>query len=204
MDKTVIVNKACEVLKEGGVVLLPTDTVYGLCMAAKKDADFSKIYAIKGRLPEKPLGCFIGGKDDLKRYASNIPDYVYTLVDAFWPGKLSIVLDASDKICPFLVAADGSVMFRQAKSELIDGIISSLDCPLAQTSANLSGKDAVAGAKDLDARIVDAVDYAYRNDSFAAGKDSCPSTVVDCRGKKPIVLREGAVSVIDIMSSLGL
>ncbi|MCL2324211.1 MAG: L-threonylcarbamoyladenylate synthase [Actinomycetia bacterium] len=198
-----IVNHAASVLRGGGIVLLPTDTVYGLCcvLSDSVTTGAQELFDIKRRetgisipvLVSKPTDLYVGGKD--------IPDYAKKLAETFWPGPLTIVVKASDRVKPeFRKKEDGSIALRCADSELVRKLILAAGGALFATSANTHQKPAPARFEDIEQRIIDAADCVLNGGDCAEG---ISSTIVVCTGDAPQVTREGSITEAQIKEALG-
>ena len=128
-----------DVLKNGGLVGVPTETVYGLAASALNEDAVRNIYEVKGRPEVKPLSVMVSGKEDMEKYCESVPAAAYALADAFWPGPLTIVLRSRDVI-PELVRAGGdTVGLRCPDHPLTLELLKRSELPLAAPSANPSG-----------------------------------------------------------------
>lgn len=195
------VARTADVLRKGGVVALPTDSVYGLaCMAAPGSEAHRRIFDIKRRDLAQTLPWFVSREDGLERWGRDVPGYARDLAARHWPGALTLVVPANESIDPeYLAPADpldsaagGTVALRAPGSDFIEAVLQALDAPLAQTSANLHGKPAATSAAELDPAILAAVDLVVDGGEAPLAQ---ASTIVDCTGPEPRVLRAGAVSL---------
>ncbi len=170
-----------KVLKEGGLVIIPTETVYGVAasMADKKAA--AKLHEIKQRPKDKPFALLVNRKNIIEELAKTVPPAAYRLVDRFWPGPLTLVLKSKDS---------GSVGLRMPDNRVALGIIREAGGPLLCPSANISGKPAPLGLEEAIKDLDGLVDLAVDSGKAKLGLES---TVVDLTGESPEVLREGAI-----------
>lgn len=185
------VKKASEILNSGGIVAVPTETVYGLAASAYSDDAIKAVFKAKGRPQDNPLIVHISSLDMLKSVACNIPDKAYECAKAFWPGPFTMVLPKGDKIASSVSAGLQTVAVRYPSEKTICDIIKSSGLPLAAPSANTSGKPSPTTAahviSDLDGKI----------DAVVMGNDSSvgvESTVVSMVGDRLRLLRPGAVT----------
>ena len=201
------VSRVAEALRAGGVVALPTDSVYGLaCAAVPGNEAHRRIFEIKRRDLAQTLPWFVSRVDGLARWGRDVPDYALRLAERFWPGALTLVVPASEDIDPeYLQAADplnpaagGTVALSAPGSDFIEALLGELDCPIAQTSANLHGMPAATCAAALDPSIVRDVDLVVDGGPSPL---CAPSTIVDCTGPEPKVLREGAIPASEVLSA---
>lgn len=197
---------AVELLKRGGIVILPTDTVYGI-VCRRDDLDARQmIYEIKGREAEKQLVTLISELSDIEEAIDTTDQALTKLASAYWPGPLTIILKAH-KHRP-RSSAYGSVGFRWPASDLVTQIIRGVGTPLASTSANLSGRPAVVSAYELDTAFLDRAGSLAEvillvADERVAGPGARPhggtgkipeSTVVKLTDGRVDILREGRIS----------
>jgi L-threonylcarbamoyladenylate synthase len=195
-----IISKAKIVLKNGGIVALPTETVYGLVADLFSYEAVGKIYEIKGREFSKPLPLFVPDIESVALYVEKLPDFAYKLMDAFWPGPLTVVLFKKKGLdIPFKTSTLG---LRIPNHPVPLALLK--ECgPLVSTSANLSGgKDALSAEEVKDYfngeidLILDAGPTILR----------IPSTVIDCTGRSPKIIREGKIKkeeIEEIISTQG-
>ena len=178
---------AAQLLRDHRLVAFPTDTVYGLGTLAFDGPTALKLYVAKERPPEKAIPILIADLADLDQVALNVPPSAYRLMEAFWPGALTIVVPKQPHI-PVEVSATGTVAVRMPDLELARELLR-LTGPLAVTSANRS-----AGPNPCTAQAV-LDQLAGRIDAIVDGGQTpggVPSTVVDCTQSAPAILREGA------------
>ncbi len=185
------VKQASEILNAGGIVAVPTETVYGLAASAYSDDAIKAVFGAKGRPQDNPLIVHIASLDMLNDVACDIPDAAYECAKAFWPGPFTMVLPKGDKIADSVSAGLQTVAVRYPSEETICDIIESSGLPLAAPSANTSGRPSPTTAKhvvdDLDGKI----------DAVVMGGDcivGVESTVVSLVGEHPRLLRPGAVT----------
>ena len=197
-----VVNHAASVLRSGGIVLLPTDTVYGLCtvLSDRVVTGSQELFDIKRRdtgisiplLVAKPTDMYVAGRD--------IPAYATKLAETFWPGPLTIVVKASDRIKPeFRKKEDDSIALRCADSELVHKLILAAGGPLFATSANTHQQPAPARFEDIEQRIIDAADCVLDGGATAEG---ISSTIVVCTGEAPVITRHGTITEAQITEAL--
>lgn len=186
---TASIGEAAAALRAGQAVILPTDTLYGLGVAVEHATGPGILFELKRRPADKPVSWLVGGLDALDRYAVDVPSIVRTWAADFWPGGLTFVLRASQNVPPAFRAADGSIGLRMPANDTALELIAQVGCPLATTSANISGQPGAERLADVSSELRDAV-LAVRDDGPKAG---IASTVVDCLGAEPRILRQGDV-----------
>ena len=186
-------KEAAEVLKKGGIVAFPTDTVYGLGAIYSDAQAVRKVFAAKGRPENKPLSLLVSDSEQVARIADSIPDCAYKLMDRFWPGALTLIFKKkADAYIPSEVTAGADTIgFRMPDLELTRQIIALADSPLAAPSANISGRRSASNAseaiEDLDGRVDMIIDGG-------ACEVGISSTVLDMSGADYKILREGTVT----------
>lgn len=152
------IRHAFETVKRGGVILYPTDTIWGIgCDATNPDA-VARVYAIKRRVDSKALICLLGSDASLGLYVSDIPCVAYDLIDCA-ERPLTIIYDGARNLAPALLAEDGSVGIRVTKEEFSQTLCMRCKRALVSTSANISGQPSPACFADIDPEIIAAVDY---------------------------------------------
>ena len=195
-DSRANVDKAVAALQEGRPVILPTDTVYGLAVAPRYTDSPDQLFAIKERPQSKPVAWLVAGVEDLDNYGTNVPAYARYLARRYWPGPLTIIVAANPAAVPAAFQSEaGTIGLRMPDDHLTREIIERVHSPLATTSANLSGKEPPRRFADIDPVLASRVPVAIDDEQRKSG---LPSTVVDCSGAKPRMLREGAVTAAQV------
>lgn len=170
------ISSAVETIKSGGVILYPTDTIWGLgCDAANAEA-VERIYRIKQRADSKALICLVGGDNMLPYYSDSIPDVAYDLIE-FSERPLTLIVDNARNLAPSLLAADGSVGLRVTKEEFSRTLCNRCKRALVSTSANISGQPAPKCFEDIPQEIIDAVDYVCTSRRKEKGEGK-PSSII--------------------------
>ncbi len=192
-------EKASCILKNGGVVGIPTETVYGLAANAYDSNAIAKIFKAKGRPQDNPLIVHIANIDTLYEIAKDIPKNALLCAQKFWPGPLTMVLNKTDKIPEVVSAGLSTVAVRMPKNETARKLILKSGLPLAAPSANTSGSPSPTTANhvinDLDGKI----------DAVLMGEDcdvGVESTVITLAGKQPVLLRPGGVTLEQLQEIL--
>ena len=185
------IRMAAEILRGGGLVAFPTETVYGLGADALNAEAVGKVYAAKGRPSDNPMIVHISQKGDMTKLTDGITPDVEKLMAAFWPGPLTMVVPAKDLIPRVTTGGLATVGVRMPEDETARALIAAAGTPIAAPSANLSGKPSPTRyshvAEDLDGRI----DAIIAGDDCKAGIES---TVVDMTGEVPTILRPGVIT----------
>jgi L-threonylcarbamoyladenylate synthase len=188
---------ALDILSGGGLVAFPTDTVYGLGAMAFDANAVSKIYMAKGRGQEKAIPILISDSDLIHRVSSGVTEYAVKLGKKFWPGPLTIVVPRHATI-PDVVSPLKTVGVRIPNLNVTRELLR-LTGPLAVTSANLSGQTSPSTAKGVNAQLNGRIPLILDGGVTPGG---IPSTVVDCTGEEPVVVREGPISLEEIMAAI--
>lgn len=186
------INTACQILERGGLVAIPTETVYGLAANAFDEKAVADIFKAKGRPQDNPLIVHISDYDMLQIVAKDVPKKALELAQKFWPGPLTMVLPRKDEVPPSVSAGLDTVAVRMPSNEVARELIKKSGLPLAAPSANLSGSPSPTTAdhvlSDLDGKI-DAVVVSKKCDV------GVESTVVTLCTNPPRLLRPGGVTV---------
>lgn len=177
-------------IKAGEVVIVATDTVYGLA-ALPGSKGHEDIFALKRRPPQQVLPWLVGSCDQLERFGREVPAYAQRLADMFWPGALTLVVRASDAAMELGgVAADGTVALRCPDNEELLALIDEIARPLACTSANEHGCAPATSRSEVPQSMRCLVGYEGLEDLPNA---PVASTIVDCTGEYPKILRDGPI-----------
>lgn len=183
-----LIRQAANVLVDGGLVIIPTETVYGVAANALDNKALERLYEIKNRPKNKPFSILIAQKNMVRQYCGNVSVSVYKLMHKFWPGPLTVILKSVDQVKIGLRMPDNSVALA---------IINQSAVPLACPSANISDQPAPVSfeqaIKDLDGLVDLAIDAGL-------AKVGLESTVVDLSGETPQIVRSGAIKDEEIMA----
>lgn len=194
-------EQAVSVLKGGLAAVFPTDTVYGLGVSVCHASGPDLIYSIKQRDFGKPVAWLVGGAQCLDTYAERIPSYAYALASAFWPGPLTLIVPCGSSVPRAFSSESGTIGLRMPASPTVLALIDRLGCPIATSSANISGRPAWCDFDKLDPELLGRVNAVLR-DQDDSGKSGIASTVVDCTGSAPLVVREGSISEAQVFLHL--
>jgi L-threonylcarbamoyladenylate synthase len=192
------IEKAFQRLKAGGLAAFPTDTVYGLGALAFDGKAVELIYLVKERSVEKSIPVLIGDMTDLDRVAVNVPEMAVRLADSFWPGPLTLVLPKHPEI-PSEVSSTGTIGVRIPDHAGARSLLRAAG-PLAVTSANITDRESPTTAEDVFRQLKGRIPLILDGGKTPGG---VPSTVVDCTGSEPLLLREGPISFLKIRTILG-
>ncbi len=152
------IKEAVRVMKAGGVVLYPTDTVWGIGCDATNSEAVRKVYEIKRREDSKAMICLIDSDARISRYIRNVPDVAWDLF-SLATKPTTVILDGAQGLAPELVAEDGSVALRITQEEFSRELCYRMQKPVVSTSANISGETAAQNYRDISPEILQAVDY---------------------------------------------
>ncbi len=184
-------KQSVSILKNGGIIVYPTDTVYGLGADAFNEAAVNRIYKIKQRPLDQPLSVLIAEMSDLNQLTDDFPDMARILADKYWPGGLTLVVSKSSLIPDWITAGRDTVAVRIPDHPITLELLRAFGKPLIGTSANLSGSPSVISADEVKEQLGNAADFIFDGGVCPGGFES---TIIDVTGNMPIVLREGAIS----------
>lgn len=198
------INDVAEVLRGGGMALVPTETVYGLSVAVRAKSgypgDYGRIFELKRREPAQTVPWLVGGADALDTYGVGVTREARLLAERFFPGALTIIVRASSAVPACLAAQDGTVALRVSRSPVVAALIDACKSPLATTSANTHGEPAPVSFAEVEQRILEGADVAIDSGATMCAESS---TIVSCVDEEVRVIREGALAITDIEQALG-
>lgn len=185
------IDEAGRIIRDGGLVAFPTETVYGLGGDALNAASSGKIYAAKGRPSDNPLIVHIAGMEDLAGIVRKIPEEAYLLAERYWPGPLTMIFEKADCVPAATTGGLDTVAVRMPSNKIARALIQSAGGYIAAPSANLSGRPSPTVAKyvieDLDGRVEMIIDGGEADIGLE-------STIIDLTGDKPVILRPGYIT----------
>lgn len=213
------IAEVASILSAGGLALVPTETVYGLSVAVNackagtadpsasqplvngvgvpaEDSGYRRIFSVKRRDLTQTVPWLVSGTEDLDRFGKDVDAATRALADAFWPGALTLIVPANERVPRFMQAADGTVALRCSASPVVAALIEACGCPLATTSANTHGCPAPAAWDEIEPEVLQGVDAA-----IDAGETVCrdASTIVSCTSGELAIVRHGALSDADVI-----
>jgi L-threonylcarbamoyladenylate synthase len=186
-----------QALQAGGLVAFPTDTVYGIGAMAFNDDAVKSIYLAKGRTNEKAIPILLGEAEEIEKVASAVPAMARRLAERFWPGPLTLVIPKNATL-PESVSSTDTVGVRIPDNPTTHALLR-LAGPMAVTSANISGGLSPSTAQEVYDQLGGRIELILDGGKTSGG---IPSTVVDCTKSEPIILRDGPVSLKEIISAL--
>ena len=187
------IQQALEILRAGGLVAFPTDTVYGVGALAFDAVAVESIYPAKDRPVEKAIPILIGGIEDLDKVAVDVPLIAANLAARFWPGPLTLVVPKHPNL-PKVVSATPTVGVRVPDHPVARALLTAAG-PMAVTSANISGQASPRTAEEVIRQLNERIPFVLDGGETPGG---IPSTVVNCLGTEPVILREGPVTKKEI------
>ena len=189
------VEKGISILKDGGIVAFPTDTVYGLGASANLQSAVERVYQVKERPRNMALPLLLANISQISEIAKPVPPVAWLLARSFLPGALTIVLPKSKSAPDFIAAGGMTVAIRIPAHPVPVALIEGLGVPIVGTSANLSGKPSTLTADEVYSQFGDKIDLIIDGGRCSGGKES---TIVDVTGETPVILREGAISKAEL------
>ncbi len=193
-DLSKLLEPAVEALRQGGVVVFPTETLYGLAADPNNPEALDRLAALKGRPDGKPIALLASRNDQVKAMVKKVPEAARRLMDLYWPGPLTLILPARDEVDPRLCSADRGVGARVTPHAVASALAEGLGKAITATSANLNGREAPDEIDKIDCSVIKGADFLIDAGATAGGP---PSTVLDIRTSPPHILRPGAISLPD-------
>ncbi|MDX2498265.1 MAG: L-threonylcarbamoyladenylate synthase [Desulfobacterales bacterium] len=192
--------EAYRIVKNGGVIMFPTQHLYGLGAEALNIKAVDKVFKIKQRPYNKPLLVLIHEQKDLTKLVQQIPSSAIRIMECFWPGALTIVFEAKKVLPANLTAGTDRIGVRMPQHPVALALAKALKSPITATSANITGHSGCSQVSDIDPLIADPLDLILDAGPLKGG---IGSTVVDVTHDFPKILREGAIPAKDIFAVLG-
>jgi L-threonylcarbamoyladenylate synthase len=193
------INATSQIIKNGGVIVFPTQYLYGLGADALNDKAVDRIFEIKQRSYDKPFLVLIPNRKDLTKFVQHVSLTAEHIMNCFWPGAVTLIFKAKDTLPTNLTADTGKIGIRMPHHPVALALSMAVGVPLTATSANITGGLGCSTVSDIDPRISDKVDLILDAGPLKGGVGS---TVVDVTVDPPIILREGAIPAKDIFIAL--
>ena len=184
------IDKICDVINKRGLVITPTDTVYGIMADAMDDDAIRRVYDIKKRGYNKPLIILVDSFEMLNHYTEELSEMEKKLMDRFWPGLVTFILKKNDKISDLITAGNDTVGVRIPDNKDLLEIIRRLNRPVVSTSANITETPVITSIEMLEKEIIDNIDYIEDGGYL----DNQSSTIVKIDDNKLVILREGKIT----------
>lgn len=184
------IDKICEVINNKGLVITPTDTVYGIMADAMDEDAIRRVYDIKKRGYNKPLIILVDSFEMLSHYTEELSEMEKKLMDRFWPGLVTFILKKNYKISDLITAGNDTVGVRIPDNKDLLEIIRRLNRPVVSTSANITETPVITSIEMLEAEIIDNIDYIEDGGYL----DNQSSTIVKIDDNKLVILREGKIT----------
>ena len=191
------IQAALKILQNGGIVAFPTDTVYGLGALAFNNNAIESIYKAKNRPIEKAIPILIGDLSDFEKVADDIPNMALRFASRFWPGPLTCIVPKKQTL-PLAVSATTTVAVRIPDHIDARALLRAAG-PMAVTSANISGGQNPSTAQEVYDQLNGRIPLILDGGTTQGG---IPSTLVDCTGELPMILREGPITLDELLSAL--
>lgn len=187
-------EEAIKVLKNGGIVIFPTDTAFGIGCRIDNEKAIKRLFKIRKRPKNKPMLVLVDSVKMAQDYLSTIPQEVKDkLIKSYWPGKLTIILKCNPDKVSFPVRDKRNTLgVRFPDNKILLELIEGVGVPIVGPSANFSGKKTPFRFEDLDPRLVDMVDFVYKKN---INNEKNVSTVIDCSEKPWKIIRKGAINI---------
>lgn len=193
------IEKAVGILRAGGVVAMPTETVYGLAGDASNPNAIKKIFSVKGRPIDHPLIVHIGDLSLLSQWASEVPEEALKLANAFWPGPMTLILKKAPSVNTLVTGGQETIGLRMPNHPVAIQLLKTFGKGLAAPSANRFGRISPTSSEDVKEELGDRVDLILEGGVCEVGVES---TIVDMTGAKPRILRPGMISAKEIEAVL--
>jgi L-threonylcarbamoyladenylate synthase len=194
------VERGIAILRQGGVVAFPTDTVYGLGACANLAPAVERLYAVKQRLRDMALPLLLAHTSQISEVARLVPEIAWLLAGKFLPGALTLVLHKSSLVADIVTGGAATVAVRVPAHPVPLALIEGAGVPIVGTSANLSGQPSLLTAGEVCAQLGGKIDLVIDGGRCPGGRES---TIVDLTAETPVILREGAIPVAELRQVCG-
>lgn len=184
------IDKIVSVVDSGGLVITPTDTVYGIMGDSLDESVIRKVYSVKRRTFSKPLILLMSDVEMIRKYTSNISDVEWDLINHFLPGIVTIILKKNDLVSPLITSNSDYVGIRIPDNRELVEIIKKLGRPVISTSANISDRDVITRVDMISDELLSGIDYVYDGGEI----NSLSSTIIRVVDGKLVILRRGELA----------
>ena len=188
-------REPAQIIKKGGIVIFPTETVYGIGTNGLDENAIQKLYEVKQRPSNKPISLLVNNIEMVEKIAKNITEVEYKLMERFFPGPLTIILEKRDIVPDILTSSTNTVGIRMPSGEIAKKLIEFAGVPIATSSSNISGNPSGTNITDIKKDFEGKVDCFIDNGESELG---IPSTVIRIIDNIPHILRQGAISEEEI------
>ncbi|MEW6207369.1 MAG: L-threonylcarbamoyladenylate synthase [Acidobacteriota bacterium] len=195
-----VIHQAASIIRRGGLVAFPTETVYGLGADALNAEAIKRIFEAKGRPSDNPLIVHVDSGEMLSRVAEGVSEEAQRLIEKFWPGPLTLVLHRRKKVPSIVSAGLATIAARMPENKIALELIRQSNTPIAAPSANLSGRPSPTRAEHVAADLAERVDMILDGGETRIGIES---TVLDMTGARPLILRKGWITEEQIAEVIG-
>ncbi|MCQ4636739.1 L-threonylcarbamoyladenylate synthase [Anaerovorax odorimutans] len=204
MDTKILTEKdiklAAQIIKDGGLVAFPTETVYGLGADALNEEAVGRVYEAKGRPSDNPMIVHVGRASDIGQLTPRLSPDIVALIENFWPGPLTLVVKRKENVPDRTTGGLDTVGVRMPDSKIALDLITWAGCPIAAPSANISGKPSPTKAEHVIEDLNGKVDAIIKGPDCRVGIES---TVLDVSGDTPTILRPGVITAENIEAAIG-
>lgn len=194
-----MIEKAGELIKQGKIVIFPTETVYGIGTNGLDEKAVKKLYEVKQRPLNKPISLLVANMEMVNLIAKDITETEYKIMKNFFPGPLTIILKKKDIVPDILTAGQDTVGVRMPRGEVVRKIIEFAGVPIAAPSANISGEPSGTNLQEIMKNFEGKVDYCIDGGNSELG---LASTIVKVVDEKPKILRQGSITLEQIENIL--
>ncbi len=184
------IERGITILRQGGLIAYPTDTVYGLGASMSLPQSVARIYEVKGRPQSLPLPLLLADVYQIAEVAGKVPPSAWCFIRNFWPGALTLILPKANSVPAIVTGGGNSVAVRIPDHPVPVALIKGLGVPIVGTSANISGRPSPLTADEVYAQLGDKIDLIIDGGRCSVGRES---TIVDVTGETPVIRREGAI-----------
>lgn len=184
------IDKIAKEIKKGNLVIIPTDTVYGISADMTNENAINKVYICKQREKNKPLILLVSNKEMLKKYTKNLTPLEKEIIQKYLPGKLTILLPKNDNVSAKITAGSNLVAVRMPDNNELIQIIEKVGSPIISTSANISGEKTITNPKEIDKELLKYISYV--EDAGAINNE--PSSIIKIENEKIIIIRNESVA----------
>jgi tRNA threonylcarbamoyl adenosine modification protein (Sua5/YciO/YrdC/YwlC family) len=200
LNRSEAIAAATDAVKSGRLIVLPTDTVYGIAADAFDNGAVANLLAAKGRGRDMPVGVLVGSWHTISGLVYSVPDAAHELIRAFWPGALSLVVQQAPSLQWDLGDARGTVMLRMPLQPVALDVLRAVG-PMAVSSANVSGQSPATTAAEAQRQLGDRVDVYLDG---GTSEQQAASTILDLTGEVPKILRAGPIGARAVADVLGV